>query len=594
MPMPEFQYFYYSKGTLYIQQYSACMKRYIYCQLIGLLLFTLPLMGQEKIPGTFQGKHHMLTADELEQQIFKNAAAVTSPPSGTVRNIAEFEPNEGVIITYMGWGFGLPIELMAEIAEEDKLVTLVSNASEVTEVLDIFLRNDVDTSNCEFIYASRDSYWCRDYSPWFIAVDNELALVDFAYNRPRYNDNAIPEVIAAAKNIERYAMDLVHTGGNWMCDGLGVAASTDLVMDENASLSKADVERIVNEYLGISIYHLLPDPQAEYIQHIDCWGKFLDVDKILIAKVDKNDSRYNDYEEMASYWAGQTSSYGTKYQVFRVYTPNDQPYTNSLILNNKVFVPVVAGFGSAYNSDALSVYRDAMPGYEVLGFLDNGFELWEPTDALHCRTHEIPESDMIYIRHIPLSGNYSNQESYEVAAEINSYANKSITSATLAYRYKGGSYQFMPMENTETNKYSALVENPISTTYDVVDYYIIAEDEEGKQAMHPFIGEADPHQFSFGDGTDIRSSIFLPAKISAYQSAQQQDVFISIKCESSMDLRVKMYDVHGGVIFSTAFETHAGNYIHAFDASEIKQGLYFLQVLDSEKNQIWIDKLLIK
>jgi hypothetical protein len=60
-------------------------------------------MGQEKIPGTFQGKHHMLTADELEQQIFKNAAAVTSPPSGTVRNIAEFEPNEGVIITYMGW-----------------------------------------------------------------------------------------------------------------------------------------------------------------------------------------------------------------------------------------------------------------------------------------------------------------------------------------------------------------------------------------------------------------------------------------------------------------------------------------------------------
>ncbi|HBH49025.1 MAG TPA: hypothetical protein DDX98_10315, partial [Bacteroidales bacterium] len=151
--MPEFQYFYYSKGTLYIQQYSACMKRYIYCQLIGLLLFTLPLMGQEKIPGTFQGKHHMLTADELEQQIFKNVAAVTSPPSGTVRNIAEFEPNEGVIITYMGWGFGLPIELMAEIAEEDKLVTLVSNASEVTEVLDIFLRNDVDTSNCEFIYA---------------------------------------------------------------------------------------------------------------------------------------------------------------------------------------------------------------------------------------------------------------------------------------------------------------------------------------------------------------------------------------------------------------------------------------------------------
>jgi hypothetical protein len=66
-----------------------------------------------------------------------------------------------------------------------------------------------------------------------------------------------------------------------------------------------------------------------------------------------------------------------------VYTPSDQPYTNSLILNNKVFVPIS---NSSWDDDAIESYQAAMPDHEILGFTGS----WVSTDALHCRAKGIP------------------------------------------------------------------------------------------------------------------------------------------------------------------------------------------------------------
>ena len=89
-------------------------------------------------------------------------------------------------------------------------------------------------------------------------------------------------------------------------------------------------------------------------------------------------------EDVANYFASTTTETGDTWELYRVYTPNDQPYTNSLILNNKVFVPIM---NSSWDDDALEVYRDALPGYEVLGFTGS----WQSTDALHCRVRGIPD-----------------------------------------------------------------------------------------------------------------------------------------------------------------------------------------------------------
>ena len=58
------------------------------------------------------------------------------------------------------------------------------------------------------------------------------------------------------------------------------------------------------------------------------------------------------------------------------------------------------GENETYNQNALNVYQEALPGYQIIGvegFSFNQELCFLNTDALHCRTHEIPDDDMIFI-----------------------------------------------------------------------------------------------------------------------------------------------------------------------------------------------------
>jgi len=111
-------------------------------------------------------------------------------------------------------------------------------------------------------------------------------------------------------------MPVVHTGGNYMCDGFSVAAQTELIYEEN-TISNDQVDQNMEDYLGASENFVIEDPLGDYIKHIDCWGKFLDVDKVLIAEVPESDPRYSDYEDAANYFSTRNCAYGYPYEVVR-------------------------------------------------------------------------------------------------------------------------------------------------------------------------------------------------------------------------------------------------------------------------------------
>ncbi|MEZ5198260.1 MAG: agmatine deiminase family protein [Bacteroidales bacterium] len=122
-------------------------------------------------------------------------------------------------------------------------------------------------------------------------------------------------------------MNVIHTGGNYMTDGLGISSSSDLVWDENPGLSHAQIDQAFLDYLNIHTYHVVPDPNNTYIDHIDCWGKFLAVNKVLIREVPETHAQYDEIEATAAYYASQTSSYGTplRFTVFTHPTINPIP-----------------------------------------------------------------------------------------------------------------------------------------------------------------------------------------------------------------------------------------------------------------------------
>ena len=425
-------------------------------------------------------------------------------PTAPVRNIAEFEPMQGVIVRYP---FGIPTQLVKEMADVVTVTTLVSSEHQKNMVKNTYQQAGVNMSNIDFITVTTDSYWTRDYSPWFIVDGNdEFGVVDFNYNRPRPNDNKALKTIATAMGLNYYCMNLSHTGGNYMTDGYGTSASTSLVLTENSSLSLSDIEQEVNDYLGVTNYMLFQDPMDDYIEHIDCWGKFLAVDKVLIGEVPQSDYRYADYEATAQAFAAATSSWGDNYQVYRVYSPgctsintDVTPYTNSLILNDHVFV---AQTGSDWDAAAIATYQQAMPGYTIVPVQESSSTPWENTDALHCRTHEVPDLGMLSIHHYPLLGAKPYQQQYPFTAEITAYSGEAIIADSVVayYQVDTAQWQMMQLQNVGGKVWEGAFTNLPSNAK--VKYYLSAQDMSGRHEKHPYIGAADPHVFTIGAAPD--------------------------------------------------------------------------------------------
>ncbi|HNX02542.1 MAG TPA: C25 family cysteine peptidase [Candidatus Cloacimonas sp.] len=315
----------------------------------------------------------------------------TATPSQP-RFVAEWEPAKGSIIRYP---VGLPYTMIADLSNNGLLYVVVSSSSQAT-CNSAFSTNGINMANVRYIITNNDSYWIRDYGPWTIMDgDNNLQLIDFTYNRQRPNDDLVPTAVANFLGVTLYKMNITHTGGNIMTDGQGKAISTNLVLTENASLSQDAINTMFSNYLGVSDYQLYPDPNNNYINHIDCWAKLLDVDKVIIRSVPTNHSQYSAIEAVVAQWQTKLSSYGTPYKIYRVSTPNDEPYTNSFIFNKHIYVPQM---GAASDAAALLAYQNAMPGYTVTGYSYSDFE---STDAIHCRVNTIFDNQMISVKHLP-------------------------------------------------------------------------------------------------------------------------------------------------------------------------------------------------
>ena len=461
---------------------------------LAFLLFVSLVRSQDLSPVL---THEMSPEEALRKSEIGRDFTPTDPPAAPVRIVAEFEEMQSVLVRYP---FGIPMSLIVEMSQDCKVKTIVANTSEQALVLSQYQAAGVNIANCEWLIAPSDSYWTRDYGPWFVVDSNyEVGIMDFIYNRPRPNDDNIPVVLAQQMGIPLYGMQLITAGGNWMDDGIAVGASTQLMWTENPSMTHDEIDTLVWHYLGISKYHVLPDPLDEYIQHIDCWGKFLDVDKVLIGQVPESDYRYADFEYVANYFALQTTSWGNHYQVYRVYTPGNYPYTpytNSLILNKKVFVPIT---GSQWDDEALKSYEDAMPGYEIVGVMHN---TWETTDALHCRAKGIADVGMLYVTHMPLLGNKAFRYEWDLTADIVPYSGMGVISdSTLCYyKINDGSFQTVPLQHTTGYHYEATL--PFITPGSQVSYYLHTADFSGRKKEHPYIGAPDPHVFNVGYASD--------------------------------------------------------------------------------------------
>ncbi|MEZ5980091.1 MAG: agmatine deiminase family protein [Planctomycetota bacterium] len=343
-------------------------------------------------------------------------------PDGPVRLVAEWEPAVGALVTFP---FGIPDELVVALAGvEEPLLVLVDGDDQVAldermgELLAATIENPRQRRRAyRPITAPVGSRWTRDFGPHQVVdAQGRLAVVDaFFQGYPvfegtarrdrvdrrvelfpaRRGDDRIPDVVAAAFELPRYVAPFALTGGNFLTDGAGTAFFTDALVDENAEwFDEGELDALIAAYTGCTNLVHLPDVEEVGIQHVDCWLKVLPGRRLLVQRPPQDHPAYARLEAAVEELREVRDASGEPFLVLRVDCPvidrmpwgDEAPlaaYTNSLILNGRVFVPL---YGVEGDDAALATYRAALPDREVLGF---PYDDWQSFDALHCRTRAV-------------------------------------------------------------------------------------------------------------------------------------------------------------------------------------------------------------
>lgn len=534
--------------------------------------------------------------------------ATTTPPPFSVRTAAEWEEIQTLCITWRSFPSILR-QIVKEAQTECKVMIVCSDSVAVKNDL---TSNGISLTNVQCLQTGSNTIWMRDYGGNTVYKNEveDLLIVDWIYNRPRPLDDVVPESIASQMGIPVYATtstpyDLVHTGGNFMSDGMGTAFSSKLVLNENKGTgyslsykSEAQIDTIMNLFMGIKHGKYIKMETLPYdgIHHIDMHMKLLDEQTLVMGEYPTGVSDGPQIEANLQYvLSNYTTSFGTPFKVVRIQMPpqnNKYPsqggdyrtYTNCVFVNKKVLVPV---YEEKFDTTALRILRENLPGYNVIGINCNS--IIQQSGALHCITHSIGVNEPLLINHLPLSDTYNSTNPYTVNASIKHQSG--IQSATLWYRVQPGStFQSVAMLPLGNSEYTADI--PAQAVGSTIEYYIGAQASSGKQQVRPITAPTGFFKFKVLNATNLAEgehNEFLPL----FPNPASAITCLPVSLASPQYGSLKIYDVMGRCV-KNIYEGNmpAGTQNYFIHAETLTTGSYFVEFRTAK--QVQIQKLLVK
>lgn len=472
------------------------------CQSIDAKGLTWQQVGAEAVQQTEATKEPIVSLNEIPK---------------SARVIAEWEQAVGTMIA---WPFAVPDELIVELANDDRLFVLVNPGKQdkAKEKIDSL---KIDPKRVEFIECSVASIWPRDWGPHQIFQDTgDLSVIDHRFEgypvfprendkaeftyRPGKGDDAVCPEFAKALQHKSIEFPAYLTGGNFLVDGHGTAFCTQAQIDENrAVVDEATYRQMLSDYLGIEQLVVLENTETRGIQHIDCWLKVLGPERLLVKRAPEGHPEAEPLERNVKLLSSLNNAFGRNYEILRIDCPEievrggyseEQPiaaYTNSLILNGKVYVPL---FGVEGDKQAIKTWQEALPGYEVKGFTWNR---WKHFDALHCRTRAVFDSDLLRLEHPPLTDEVAfDEKGHAIVVTIEDMSQQGIDpeKCFVKFRSKNGAWDsvsLLPL-NVENRWVAVLPSFPVGTE---VEYVVSASSQSERVATHPRMAPEVVHRF---------------------------------------------------------------------------------------------------
>lgn len=417
-----------------------------------------------------------LTEEEkplLKEHIENAQRDITNAPTGPIHSLGEWEEAEAAMTLWNN------DSLIKAFAENGNVKILANTNSSKSSWLNKIKSLNLDESKFSFFIVPTNSIWIRDYGPWWIVDgDGKVGIVDTIYNRPRPQDDVVPDFIGKELNIPVYKPGLVHTGGNYYSDGLGNAFSSSLVERENDNFDVTEILKRMMNFLGIESYTRSDLGKNITIEHLDTFGKLVAPDTWVFSQFPENSRFYKDSERMVEILKNKVSPYGTPYKIFRLKMTAGREYfrayINSFISNGALYFPA---YGDEIDNEVKALYQAALPGYKIIGVNALGTE-WG--DSVHCRTRNLIQRDTIFI--FPKIQNQTSRE-LTISTEVIPRQGHIVTSVEAVFLKDGQEAERIPLLLDHGNYFKGTkqLENAHG------EFYIVAKDSSGKTKTHPIM-----------------------------------------------------------------------------------------------------------
>ncbi len=537
-------------------------------------------------------------------------SGITTPPGGELRTMAEWEEIQGLFITWRSFP-----SILAQIVKAARTETTVYiHCDDSATVKNYLITANVPLGNVKYIIAGSNSIWMRDYGGNTVYKNDvdSMLLVDWIYNRPRPLDDAIPEYDAAVFGVPFYQTyaspaDLVNTGGNFMSDGFGTAFASELILEENepgnpysvSAKTEAQIDQIMNDFMGISRFIKMPILPYDGIHHIDMHMKLLDEETLLVSEYPTGISDGPQIEANLLYVLDNYNSvFGTPYKVIRIPVPPStgglwpsnggayRTYTNSVFVNKTLIFP---SYREEFDTIATRIYKEALPGYTIVPIdCDNqGANIIAQSGAIHCITHSGGVADPLLISHQRLPDTYQTTGQYMVNAYINHKSG--IQSANLFYTTDTlQPFQNVFMNLTDPGNHTWSAPIPAQAEGTRIWYYISAVSTSGKTQLRPITAPLGRWSFKVLEnpnaGLSFGEEVFQKP---AFPNPSNSITCIPVHTLTNLDAHLYLADMHGRVIrdiFRGKIPAGQDNRYY-IDVADLPSGIYQIVLQTDQGNK---------
>jgi agmatine deiminase len=274
---------------------------------------------------------------------------------------------------------------------------------------------------------SSNDAWMRDVGPTFVidrrgrrrAIHWEFNAWGGLYS-PWDLDAAVAGKVCEIEGIDGYRAPFVLEGGSIHVDGQGTLLTTEeclLHPNRNPRLARADLERLLADYLGIDAIVWLGRgvPHDETDGHVDNLCCFVAPGEVCLTWTnDRRDPQYAISREAHERLASARDARGRRFKIHKLVqpgplymtkdeaagidaVPNAAPrlagqrlagsYVNFYIANRRIVMPLL---DRRRDAAAAAVLRRAFPGREVVGLPAR--EILLGGGNIHCITQQLPRA----------------------------------------------------------------------------------------------------------------------------------------------------------------------------------------------------------